>query len=62
MLKNILFVLELGFHIIGTFIICSFVGVKLDEYLGTQPIMILIFLLFAFAYVMKLLLGVGKHE
>lgn len=62
MLKDILFILELGFQVIGAFIICSFIGVKLDEYLGTQPIMILIFLLFAFAYVMKLLLGVGKHE
>lgn len=62
MLKDILFALELGFQVIGVFIICSFIGVKLDEYLGTQPIMILMFLLFAFAYVIKLLLGVGKHE
>ncbi|MFR1170534.1 MAG: AtpZ/AtpI family protein, partial [Coprobacillus cateniformis] len=54
--------LELGLRVIGTFIICSFVGVKLDQYFHSQPIILLICLLLAFVYVIRLLLGVGKHE
>lgn len=62
MLKDILFALELGMKVIGTFIFGSFVGVKLDGYFHCQPIILLICLLVAFGYVIKLLLGVGHHE
>ena len=62
MLKDIVYALELGLKVIGTFIICLFVGVKLDQYFHSQPVILLLCLLLAFAYVIKLLLGVGKHE
>ncbi|WP_050636917.1 AtpZ/AtpI family protein [Candidatus Stoquefichus sp. SB1] len=62
MLKDLLFALELGIKVIGTFILCTFLGVKLDAYFGCQPIILLICLLLAFIYVIKLLLGVGRHE
>lgn len=62
MWKDLLYALELGMKVIGTFILCSFVGVKLDAYFQCQPIILLICLLLAFIYVMKLLLGVGRHE
>ena len=62
MLKDLVYALELGVRVIGTFIICSFVGVKLDQYFHSQPIILLICLLLAFVYVIRLLLGVGKHE
>ena len=62
MLKDLVYALELGLRVIGTFIICSFVGVKLDQYFHCQPIILLICLLLAFVYVIRLLLGVGKHE
>ena len=62
MLKDLVYALELGLRVIGTFIICSFVDVKLDQYFHSQPIILLICLLLAFVYVIRLLLGVGKHE
>ena len=62
MLKDLVYALELGLRVIGIFIICSFVGVKLDQYFHSQPIILLICLLLAFVYVIRLLLGVGKHE
>ena len=62
MLKDLVYALELGLRVIGTFIICSFVGVKLDQYFHSHPIILLICLLLAFVYVIRLLLGVGKHE
>ena len=62
MLKDLVYALELGSRVIGTFIICSFAGVELDGYFHSQPIILLICLLLAFVYVIRLLLGVGKHE
>ncbi|MCI9093005.1 MAG: hypothetical protein HFF36_04335 [Coprobacillus sp.] len=62
MLKTILFVLELGMRVICSFVLGLFIGLQLDEYFGTKPILLLICLLFSFIYIMKLLLGVGKNE
>ena len=62
MMRDILFALELGLKIIGVFIFCLFLGVKLDTYFQTQPWCVLVMIIFAFIYVIKLLLGVGKHE
>ncbi|WP_028042654.1 AtpZ/AtpI family protein [Candidatus Stoquefichus massiliensis] len=62
MLKDILFALELGLKVVGTFILGSFIGIKLDAYFHCQPIILLVCLLLAFVYVIKLLLGVGRHE
>lgn len=62
MLKDLLFALELGMRVICSFILSLIIGIKLDEYFKSQPIVLLICLLFSFVYVMKLLLGVGKHE
>ena len=47
---------------IGVFLFCLWVGLKIDEYFDSQPIALLICLLLSFIYVIKLLLGVGKHE
>ena len=62
MLKDLIFALELGLRVIGSFILCSFIGIKLDNYFQSQPVCILLGLTLAFVYVMKLLLGVGNHE
>lgn len=62
MLKDILFALQLGIEVVGVFILCSFLGIKLDMYFHTRPVILLICLLLAFVYVMRRLLGVGKHE
>lgn len=62
MLKNILFILELGMRVICAFVLGLVIGLKLDAYFKSQPILLLICLLFSFVYVMKLLLGVGKNE
>lgn len=61
MLKDILFALELGMKVIGTFILMTYIGIKLSEYFQNKLI-IFVCLVIAFIYVMKLLLGVGKHE
>lgn len=61
LLRNILFALELGLRVIGSFLICIYIGISLDDYFQSQPICILLGILFAFVYVMKLLLGV-KNE
>ena len=45
-----------------SFLFCLWVGLKIDEYFDSQPIALLICLLLSFIYVIKLLLGVGKHE
>ncbi|KXU44550.1 AtpZ/AtpI family protein [Longibaculum muris] len=62
MLKDLVFALELGLKVIGVFLFCLWVGLKIDEYFDSQPIALLICLLLSFIYVIKLLLGVGKHE
>lgn len=61
MLKDILFALELGMKVIGVFILMTYIGIKLSEYFHNATL-ILICLLIAFVYVIKLLLGVAKHE
>lgn len=62
MLKDFLFALELGMRVMSSFVLSLVIGIKLDEYFHSRPIILLICLLFSFVYVMKLLLGVGKHE
>ncbi|MDE6952835.1 MAG: AtpZ/AtpI family protein [Erysipelotrichales bacterium] len=62
MLKDLLFALDLGLRVIGSFLICTFIGLKLDEYFQSQPVCILLGIILAFIYVIKLLLGVGKNE
>lgn len=62
MLKDLLYALELGVRIIMTFILCSYVGYQLDVYFQTSPLLIMVGILISFVIVMKILLGVGKHE
>ena len=57
MIRDILYALELGIKVIGAFILCIFVGVNLDKYFNTSPLFILVFIILAFVYVMKMLLG-----
>ena len=57
MIRDILYALELGMKVIGAFVLCIFIGVNLDNYFNTAPLFILIFIILAFVYVMKLLLG-----
>lgn len=57
MIRDILYALELGIKVIGAFILCIIVGMNLDNYLNTSPLFILIFIILAFVYVMKMLLG-----
>jgi hypothetical protein len=61
MSKDVIIALDMGMRIIGMFIFCLYVGYKLDLYFQMRPICITIGVLLAFSYVMKLLLGVGKH-
>lgn len=62
MLKDLLFALDLGLRVIGSFILCTYVGLKLDDMFHSHPLCVLLGIILAFVYVMKLLLGVGKHE
>ena len=57
MIRDILYALELGIKVIGAFILCIFVGINLDKYFNTSPLFILVFIILAFVYVMKMLLG-----
>ena len=57
MIRDILYALELGMKVVGAFILCVILGISLDNYLSTAPLFILIFIILAFVYVMKLLLG-----
>jgi hypothetical protein len=61
MLKDILFALELGMKVIGMFILMTYIGYKLNEYFHCWYLL-LICIIIAFIYVMKILLGVGKNE
>ena len=57
MIKDILFALELGVKVIGSFLICIYLGIQLDKFFLSEPTFILIFIFIAFIYVMKTLLG-----
>lgn len=61
-LKDVFFALQLGFQVVSSFIGAVFIGLWIDQRLHSEPIAILVLLLLAFLYVIKLLLGVGKHE
>lgn len=60
--KDILFALQLGFQVASAFIIAVVLGLSIDSYLHSKPIAILLLLLLAFLYIIKVLLGVGKDE
>lgn len=62
MLKDILFALSLGIKVIGIFLICIIIGMKLDSYFQTKFIYILCGIMVAFIYNIKLLIGVKKRE
>ena len=62
MVRDLLFCLELGFKIIGIFLICLYIGIKADMFFGTSPIMLLVFLVIAFIMNIGILLRGGKHE
>lgn len=62
MLKDLLYALELGVKVVVTFMICSYIGYKLDVYFHTSPVLVMIGIFLSFIIVMKILLGVGKHE
>lgn len=62
LIKDVLFALELGFQVIGVFLLATIVGLKLDEHFNSRPCWLLGLLFLAFVYVIKLLLGVGKNE
>lgn len=61
LVKDLLFALELGTKVFGTFVIMTYIGIKLNECFNNK-IYIFICLILAFISVMKLLLGVCKHE
>lgn len=60
--KELLFALQLGFQVITAFILAVGCGIMIDSYFNSKPIAILILLLLAFIYIIKVLLGVGKDE
>lgn len=62
LLKSLLYCLQLGFQVIGIFLLMTIIGLKLDAYFNTKPICILFSLLIAFSYVIYLLVGVYFHE
>lgn len=62
MFKDILFALELGLRVISAFVLGIVIGIKADEYFQTGSLFLLIGIVLAFLYVMKQLIGVGKHE
>lgn len=62
LLKDIIFCLRLGFEVIGVFLAAVIVGLWLDDYFNSKPCWILVLLIVAFIYVIKLLLGVEKDE
>ena len=62
LLKDIVFCLWLGFEVIGVFLLAVIAGLWLDDYFNSKPWWILVLLIVAFIYVIKLLLGVGKDE
>lgn len=62
LLQDIIFALQLGFQVIGAFVLAVILGITIDSYFDSKPIAILTMLLLAFIYVIKLLLGAGKHE
>ena len=57
LLKDIMFALGLGMKVIGSFVVCLYLGIQIDRYFHTQPVFILIFIILAFIYVMHLLIG-----
>lgn len=57
MIRDILYALELGIKVIGAFVLCIILGINLDNYFNTTPLFILVFIVLAFVYVMKMLLG-----
>lgn len=61
LVKDLIFALELGTKVLGTFLIMTYIGIKLNECFNNK-IYIFICLILAFIYVIKLLLGVGKYE
>ena len=62
MIKDLLFCLELGFKVIGIFIACLYIGIKLDMFFNTRPILLLVFIIIAFIMNIGMLLKGGKHE
>lgn len=58
--KYLLFGLMLAGEVIGSFVGAVVLGLYLDSYFKTRPIIILCLLVLAFIYVMRLLLGVRK--
>lgn len=62
MLKEILFALQLAVRVIGIFAICILIGMKCDTYFQTSPWLLLVGICIAFIEVMKIILGVLKHE
>lgn len=61
LLKDLFFCLQLGFQIIGVFLLAVIIGIQLDKCLKTRPTILLILLFVAFGYVIKILLGAGKR-
>lgn len=61
MLKDLFFCLQLGFQIIGAFLLAVIIGIQLDKYFKSRPVILLILLFIAFGYVLKILLGAGKQ-
>lgn len=61
LLKDLFFCLQLGFQIIGIFLLAVVIGMQLDKYFKTRPTILLILLFVAFGYVIKILLGAEKR-
>lgn len=59
--KDIFFCLQLGFQVIGAFLLSVIAGIQLDKYFGTRPVILLGLLFLAFGYVIRILLKAGKE-
>lgn len=62
MVKDLLYCLEIGFRIIIVFMLCLYIGIKLDIFFNTQPIILIVCLCLAFIINIGMLLNGGKHE
>lgn len=61
-MKQWLFALQLGSQVIGSLLAAIYIGIRVDAYFNTKPIITLGLLFLAFGYIISLLLGVGKND
>ena len=62
MIRDLLFCLELGLKVVGIFLLCTYIGIKVDIFFNTRPVLLLVFIIIAFILNIGMLLNGGKHE